>query len=371
MFLSNCLTNEEKAKYLALFQEIKQIKQDTTRYEEFLDIERNGLPHLQEYKKHCIKASLSQPLSSSTTQEPWFKGSPKFAYYTEVQLPMEQLPYSISTRFEDKHREDVIYIPPQGESNSILIKDFISQVIGHKGCFLKQITEKTGVHYIWYNKNPIEKDIPSPWGCFQIWGNQHSLSKAVFLLNTQIQHVIHMIHSQHQKAKLDKDNWLTNKMYGIYSISRAEIIVCKLIEEIDRAVYESHSENSYNISVNLNACISTQQYYKLVKLVDDLNQSQTILYDDWDDKYWYTNYPSLSKRPNITSHTLLSHWSHKWVHPFLETWKTCVQRAHLSTSYPLSRNDLSNLYYNFDKVTKIWNRSDEIFSSIYNEYEFI
>ena len=190
----------EDIRYCQQIQELyREFLLDNERLKDFdQEIERDGSFHLLQYNRHCQLASLMQPICSTPLQEPWTNGPPSFAHYTEVELPVgDLLPYSITTDPNDKNDPLCIFIPPEGPSPSPIIGEFVAQIVGRNGDWLKQITEQTGVHYIWYNANPSEQQPAPAWGSFQIWGPVERLYGAKQRLNKQIQHVIGKIHRKH------------------------------------------------------------------------------------------------------------------------------------------------------------------------------
>jgi hypothetical protein len=177
-----------------LFMEYELDNERLKDYDEEDEFVRHGF---LEYNRHCQLASLAQPQSSTPLQEPWMDGPPKFTYYTEVELPViDLLPYDISTDPIYKNDPRCIFIPSEGPSSSPIISEYVAQIVGRGGDWLKKITEESGVHYIWYNNNPSEKQPAPAWGSFQIWGPVERLEMAKQLLNKQIQYVIGKINSK-------------------------------------------------------------------------------------------------------------------------------------------------------------------------------
>ena len=173
---------------------------DNERLKDFDDeqeMDREGSLHLLQYNRHCDLASLFQPQCSTPEQEPWMNGPPSFAHYTEVELPIvDLLPFSVTTDPNDKDDPHCIFIPNKGPSPSPIIGEFVAQIVGRGGDWLKRITEESGVHYIWYDANPSEKQPAPAWESFQIWGGfliwepQERLGMTKPRLDRQIQHVI-------------------------------------------------------------------------------------------------------------------------------------------------------------------------------------
>ena len=59
--------------------------------------------------------------------------------------------------------------------------DIIRQVIGREGCYFKQITQKTGVYYIWHKRKE---------GHIEIWGPEENLQKAIQQIHNRLYFVI-------------------------------------------------------------------------------------------------------------------------------------------------------------------------------------
>lgn len=170
-----------------MFQSTNQ--QSKNSHEELTDeIYYEGLAHIHEYYDHLDNMSNYIP-TSYPIEEPWFRGPPLFAYYTEIDFPVTDLDRYILTT--DPDLPNAIYIPTKGPITSPLFTDIIAKIIGTNGNWLKKITRQTGAHYIWYNEKPNIDDVDTPpWGCFQIWGRQENLPFAVSLLKTHIKQVI-------------------------------------------------------------------------------------------------------------------------------------------------------------------------------------
>ena len=77
------------------------------------------------------------------------------------------------------------YNPPLGspytQMDCKFEADIIRQVIGREGCYFKQITQKTGVYYIWHQR---EK------GFIEIWGPEENLQKAIKQIHNRLYFVI-------------------------------------------------------------------------------------------------------------------------------------------------------------------------------------
>jgi hypothetical protein len=157
---------------------------------------------MEEEERHEYLAAQTQPLCTTPEEEPWYHGPPSLAHYTEVDLPVWRLPQNITIIATDELlKEGTIYIPKEGFCDSPYIKEFVAMIVGRDGDWLKQITEKTGIHYLWYNPNP-GNFYPAPaWGSFQAWGSPDRLSKARLLLESQIDHVVKKLWLKYNKGK--------------------------------------------------------------------------------------------------------------------------------------------------------------------------
>ena len=187
-------TMDKYLKAVRYFKERGILQQEYEMDNERLAVYDDGIQHLDEYQEHCVKANDLIPRVSFPHEEPWCNGPPSFAYYTEVDLPVHRLPYNITTDEEFKNSPNVIYVPSQGAANSSIINMFVAQIVGRDGDWLKKITEECNVHYIWFNKNPMNNAIPPAWGAFQLWGHPVNLNKAKTLLNRQIHYILNKIH---------------------------------------------------------------------------------------------------------------------------------------------------------------------------------
>jgi len=95
------------------------------------------------------------PPCSTPEEEPWYYGTPKHTFYSEVTFPTDQL---VKLDFH--------------QFNSM-----VEALIGKKGSNLIDITVRTRCHYIWYNN---EKKT------FQIWGDTLPCVMAQATLTKQI-----------------------------------------------------------------------------------------------------------------------------------------------------------------------------------------
>ncbi len=108
---------------------------------------------------------------SNPIDDHYSNGPPFLCSYTQIKVPFHILPM-------DKPNNTERYG----------VEDFVPLIIGKNGKHLKWITETSGIHYIWYNKNPLslQDNIVTRDAVFQLWGQEHLLSYAVALLQTHI-----------------------------------------------------------------------------------------------------------------------------------------------------------------------------------------
>ena len=78
-----------------------------------------------------------------------------------------------------------VYNPPRDHPMMTMDATFepevMKQVIGRDGCYFKQITEQTGVLYIWHHRNTNK---------IEIWGPQNLLQLAVSSIQYRLYTVI-------------------------------------------------------------------------------------------------------------------------------------------------------------------------------------
>jgi len=104
------------------------------------------------------------------------------------------------------------YNPPLGspytQIDSKFEADIIRQVIGREGCYFKQITQRTGVYYIWHHR---EK------GYIEIWGPEENLKKAINQIHNRLYFVIsNMIRGNKQVTNYSWSwyQWYSNKRFS-------------------------------------------------------------------------------------------------------------------------------------------------------------
>jgi hypothetical protein len=121
-----------------------------------------------------LKAELVAQVESWPQQEPYWEGAPIHCSYTQVSIPYESLPQlNIGTSYQDP-----VYFKEL---------DVVSMAIGRSGCYLKMLTEMYGLHYIWYQPNPLGLENPNLGdGCFELWGRKERLGEAVKAMSVHL-----------------------------------------------------------------------------------------------------------------------------------------------------------------------------------------
>ncbi len=138
--------------------------------EEWIHQQRNETPHCQ----------LVDQCESWPCQEPFWQGAPIHCSYTQVDIPYETLPQ----------------LEGQGGDKPVYFKegDLVSMAIGRSGCHLKQLTENYGLHYVWYQPNPLGLEQPTlADGRFELWGRTERLGEAAEALWTHLAMTIYDI----------------------------------------------------------------------------------------------------------------------------------------------------------------------------------
>ena len=88
-------------------------------------------------------------------------------------------------------------------------KNLMKYVIGKKGCRFNEITESSGVKYIWYKKDE---------NIIEIWGDPKKLDSAIQMINDEIDFVKF-------KFNLNLNLNIKNNFNNIHSISNFHIIL--------------------------------------------------------------------------------------------------------------------------------------------------
>ena len=78
-------------------------------------------------------------------------------------------------------------------------QDVIKQVIGRDGCYFKQITQQTGVKYIWHKRDTNQ---------IEIWGPQNCIPLAVSSIQYRIYIVILKMVQNNQNVSQGSVNWM-------------------------------------------------------------------------------------------------------------------------------------------------------------------
>lgn len=119
--------------------------------------------------------------------------------------------------------------------------DIIRQVIGREGCYFKQITQKTGVYYIWHKRKE---------GHIEIWGPEENLQKAIHQIHNRLYFVISNMLRGRKKVSIYSWSW-----YQWYTNMRFTPPV--LISEQNNTSLQEDNENSFshhsNDGLNINA----------------------------------------------------------------------------------------------------------------------
>lgn len=79
--------------------------------------------------------------------------------------------------------------------------DVIKQVIGRDGCYFKQITEQTGVKYIWHHRDTH---------MVEVWGPEQCLSLAVSSIQYRVYMTLIKMARTNQPLQQTSINWLNN-----------------------------------------------------------------------------------------------------------------------------------------------------------------
>ena len=154
------------------------------------DIQEEGDRHIEEYMTHLTRSELPHcQLVASTEscvwQEPFYGGAPVHTSYTAVKVPYNLLPIDIIPDDWSQVTKTGVFV---GQDR------LVSMIIGKSGCHLKQLTQECGIHYLWYDPNPMGMSHPTrDDGVFQIWGRSGLVPYAKARLQTHIQNIINQI----------------------------------------------------------------------------------------------------------------------------------------------------------------------------------
>ena len=179
-------------------------------------IVRDGDQHLTDYYQHVYHSesyhgSLVKQCESFPYQEPYWQGPPIHCSYSQVSVPYELLPGMLTLGHE------------ANTTLRIGAERLVPMIIGRQGCYLKQLTEECGLHYLWFNKNPfgLEMSNPHRQGVFEVWGRQEQLPYAVARLKTHMQFIISKIWNdttqlENEEAYQDEEEYSSDD-YESYS----------------------------------------------------------------------------------------------------------------------------------------------------------
>ena len=96
-----------------------------------------------------------------------------------------------------------VYNPPREQQmitmDASFEPDVLKQVIGRDGCYFKQITEQTGVSYIWHQRDSKK---------IEIWGPQNLLQLAVSSIQYRIYMVMMKMSQNNQPLSPNSINWM-------------------------------------------------------------------------------------------------------------------------------------------------------------------
>ena len=147
----------------------------------------DGDQHLDEYDRHVVRTEtphcqVVSGCESTPWQEPHILGAPIHCSYTQVKVPFHELPQDIPPGYE---------MEPDFKGPWIGQDEIIPMIIGRSGDFMKKLTQDCGLHYIWYNKNPMGYEDPTrDDGVFELWGKQYLLANAEARIYQHIQNTI-------------------------------------------------------------------------------------------------------------------------------------------------------------------------------------
>ena len=96
-----------------------------------------------------------------------------------------------------------VYNPPREHPMMTMDATFepevMKQVIGRDGCYFKQITEQTGVSYIWHQRDANK---------IEIWGPQNLLQLAVSSIQYRLYTVILKMAQNNQNVSQNSIDWM-------------------------------------------------------------------------------------------------------------------------------------------------------------------
>jgi hypothetical protein len=166
-------------------------------------IQFDGDQHLEEYQLkvvHCETphCQVVSGCESTPWQEPHHLGAPIHCSYIQVKVPFNELPQDIPPGYE---------MVSNWNGHRVGQDDIIPMIIGRGGDFMKQLTQDCGLHYIWYNKNPMGyEDATREDGVFELWGLEYLLPKAAYRLYQHIQNTIDGIWRRENERMMRYEN---------------------------------------------------------------------------------------------------------------------------------------------------------------------
>lgn len=91
-------------------------------------------------------------------------------------------------------------------------KDVLKQVIGRDGCYFKQITENSGVKYIWHRRETNQ---------IEVWGPQHCIQQAIISIYYRVYNVLNTMYrkdetsisSNSKKWMVDYYQWYNSRHF--------------------------------------------------------------------------------------------------------------------------------------------------------------
>ena len=109
------------------------------------------------------------------------------------------------------------YYPPQEYPMQTVPADFdqgvIKQVIGRDGCYFKQITQQTGVKYIWHRRDTNQ---------IEIWGPPNCIPMAICSIQYRLYLVIMKMVQNNQNVSQNSINWMHQYHNWYQSVYQAQ-----------------------------------------------------------------------------------------------------------------------------------------------------
>ena len=118
----------------------------------------------------------------------------------------------------DKLNQPNGYAPPLEFPMETISGNFetnvLKQVIGREGCYFKQITEKSGVKYIWHNRETNQ---------IEIWGPKHCIHQAIISIYYRVYSVLN---SMYRNDKTSISSSSTKWMFDYYQWDNSRRLWC-------------------------------------------------------------------------------------------------------------------------------------------------